>query len=269
MFYNARWYDPALGRFAQADTVVPGAGGGNAASISNVADQMYTSLTTGYYETPIINKLNADDLFIQLHGGLLNLSEEDKQRENIVNVPLTALVFDRYSYVKNNSLKHTDPTGHKAVCEEIDPAGCTPIVEVHLTKAELKTLIDALVEFQKDLNTLALKAGLWGAIFGVLALLGLGMPPLAAGFAAVAAGFVLFSAWWFVEVDGLSGLITFLKEIESAAGDGGITISLFLDHNGQRSITYEGAIPGNYFPFGTAFGWLILKYYFQSIASGN
>jgi RHS repeat-associated protein len=23
MFYNARWYDPALGRFAQADTIVP------------------------------------------------------------------------------------------------------------------------------------------------------------------------------------------------------------------------------------------------------
>ncbi len=25
-FYNARWYDPALGRFAQADTLIPGAG---------------------------------------------------------------------------------------------------------------------------------------------------------------------------------------------------------------------------------------------------
>ncbi|MDH7490604.1 MAG: RHS repeat-associated core domain-containing protein [Anaerolineae bacterium] len=25
-FYNARWYDPALGRFAQADTIVPGPG---------------------------------------------------------------------------------------------------------------------------------------------------------------------------------------------------------------------------------------------------
>jgi hypothetical protein len=24
MFYNARWYDPALGRFAQADTIIPG-----------------------------------------------------------------------------------------------------------------------------------------------------------------------------------------------------------------------------------------------------
>jgi RHS repeat-associated protein len=26
MYYNARWYDPVLGRFAQADTLVPGAG---------------------------------------------------------------------------------------------------------------------------------------------------------------------------------------------------------------------------------------------------
>ncbi len=24
MFYNARWYDPILGRFVQADTIVPG-----------------------------------------------------------------------------------------------------------------------------------------------------------------------------------------------------------------------------------------------------
>jgi RHS repeat-associated protein len=30
MFYNARWYDPALGRFAQADTIVPGAGNSQA-----------------------------------------------------------------------------------------------------------------------------------------------------------------------------------------------------------------------------------------------
>ena len=26
MYYNARWYDPALGRFTQADTLIPGAG---------------------------------------------------------------------------------------------------------------------------------------------------------------------------------------------------------------------------------------------------
>ncbi len=50
MFYNARWYDPALGRFAQADTIIPQA-----------------------------------------------LSSQD---------------HDRYSYVRNNPLRYTDPTGH-------------------------------------------------------------------------------------------------------------------------------------------------------------
>jgi RHS repeat-associated protein len=48
--YNARYYDPALGRFVQADTVVP-----------------------------------------------------DAQHPQD---------FNRYSYVRNNALKYTDPTGH-------------------------------------------------------------------------------------------------------------------------------------------------------------
>jgi RHS repeat-associated protein len=30
MFYNARWYDPAIGRFTQADSIVPGAGNSQA-----------------------------------------------------------------------------------------------------------------------------------------------------------------------------------------------------------------------------------------------
>lgn len=30
MYYNARWYDPALGRFAQADTIIPGVGNSSA-----------------------------------------------------------------------------------------------------------------------------------------------------------------------------------------------------------------------------------------------
>ena len=48
MYYNARWYDPALGRFAQADSIVP--------------------------------------------GGVQGL--------------------DRYSYVNNNPMRYTDPSGH-------------------------------------------------------------------------------------------------------------------------------------------------------------
>ena len=55
MFYNARWYSPELGRFAQADTTIPGNNNPSA--------------------------------------------------------------WDRYSYVNNNSINFSDPTGHLA-CED-------------------------------------------------------------------------------------------------------------------------------------------------------
>jgi RHS repeat-associated protein len=62
MFYNARWYDPAVSRFLQADTLVPGA--------------------------------------------------SNPQR------------FSRYTFVLNNPLKYTDPTGHM---EESENEGyCVP-----------------------------------------------------------------------------------------------------------------------------------------------
>ncbi len=53
-FYNARWYDPALSRFIQADTIVP--------------------------------------------------------------QPGDALTWDRYAYVKNNSIRFNDPSGHCPEC---------------------------------------------------------------------------------------------------------------------------------------------------------
>ncbi len=112
MYYNARWYDPALGRFAQADTIVPGAGKGNASSISQVAGQMYTALTVGYYESPVLAKLNSDNYIIQMYGGLLNMSDQDKRKANIIDVPLNVQVFDRYAYSLNNPLKYIDPSGH-------------------------------------------------------------------------------------------------------------------------------------------------------------
>jgi RHS repeat-associated protein len=68
MYYKARWYDPQLGRFAQADSIVPGAG--------------------------------------------------------------NPLAWDRYSYVKNNPIIQSDPSGHNADCSIADPYcnGRTPKV---------------------------------------------------------------------------------------------------------------------------------------------
>ena len=56
-YYGARWYDPMLGRFAQADTIVPEAGNPQA--------------------------------------------------------------FDRYAYVNNSPLNHTDSTGHYSDCSQV------------------------------------------------------------------------------------------------------------------------------------------------------
>jgi RHS repeat-associated protein len=67
MFYNARWYDPTLGRFAQADTIIPG--------------------------------------------------------------PYISQSYDRYSYVANNPIRYTDPSGHAAVCPDCGGASLEKTLE--------------------------------------------------------------------------------------------------------------------------------------------
>jgi hypothetical protein len=110
MFYNARWYDPALGRFAQADSIVAG---------DYHTGAMFTALTVGYFELPIIAKVNADDRFIQQHGGsLMNVKEKDKRDAKIAGVPLITQALDRYAYTLNNPVKYSDPTGHWTITWE-------------------------------------------------------------------------------------------------------------------------------------------------------
>lgn len=75
LFYNARYYDPVIGRFVSADTIVPGSG----------------ALTTW----------PSDGLAALVWGGTAT-GPSNPQNTN------------RYTYVRNNPVRYTDPSGHTA-----------------------------------------------------------------------------------------------------------------------------------------------------------
>ncbi|GAB4215086.1 MAG: carbohydrate-binding domain-containing protein [Roseiflexaceae bacterium] len=92
LFYNARFYDPGLARFVSADSVVPGDASGS------MGKTAYTPLTVDFHEDEFASGLAA----------------ENRGERTDVNAfgPSNAQALNRYSYVQNNPLKYTDPSGH-------------------------------------------------------------------------------------------------------------------------------------------------------------
>jgi RHS repeat-associated protein len=108
LYYNARYYDPAIGRFVSADVVVPG---NRVGSMEGVA---YKPLTVGFQEHAFLIKLNEEST-----TGFRFLLD-DAQREQLGSTwgPVNAQALNRYTYVFNNPLKYIDPSGHAV------PANC-------------------------------------------------------------------------------------------------------------------------------------------------
>ncbi|MBI5842739.1 MAG: RHS repeat-associated core domain-containing protein [Chloroflexi bacterium] len=94
LFYGARWYDPSLGRFVQADSIVPSGEKG-----------VNVDLIVSYNEAAFLYQLNRrnTESLAELTG------EKDSSRKQI---GADAQGFDRFSYTNNNPIKYTDPTGH-------------------------------------------------------------------------------------------------------------------------------------------------------------
>ncbi len=102
LFYNARYYDPAIGRFISGDTVVPGTPSG---TMNGVA---VTPLTVSFHEGGFRSKLNRESKA----PFWFQMDSDAKQQHGSPMGPANPQALNRYSYVQNNPLKYTDPTGH-------------------------------------------------------------------------------------------------------------------------------------------------------------
>ena len=122
LFYNARYYDPVIGRFISADTVVPGNASGGMDGVA------LRPLTVAFHEPGFIATLNGEGANAdKLHWG----------------GPVNPQALNRYSYVMNNPIRWTDPSGHS----------------LYLTNADARNLVDAL-------NQTALEIAMGGTVVG-------------------------------------------------------------------------------------------------------
>ena len=98
LYYGARYYDPALGRFLSADSVVPGTS--------------QRSLTVDFHESGLLIKLNAEHRFTQQSGFWFQLDQQQRQQIKTPWGPRVPQSLNRYAYALNNPIRYTDRTGH-------------------------------------------------------------------------------------------------------------------------------------------------------------
>jgi RHS repeat-associated protein len=109
--YNARYYDPHIGRFISADVIVPGT-------------SRLTPLTVGFHETMFLEQANEENRQLMQYGPAFSWSGRLKQQLGVPAGPQAPQLLNRFAYVANNPLGYTDPSGHQLINnfdEELSP----------------------------------------------------------------------------------------------------------------------------------------------------
>jgi RHS repeat-associated protein len=159
--YNARYYDPHIGRFISADVIVPGT-------------SRLTPLTIGFHETMFLEQANGENQQLQQLGPIFTWNNQQKQKLGTSAGPPSPQTLNRFAYVANNPLRYSDPTGH-----ELEEIGT-----VTITLEELEDLII-------DLNNLQLQNKIFGLVLTLAAILVAAIPPLAFLIAAVGVIYII------------------------------------------------------------------------------
>ncbi len=155
--YNARYYDPYLNRFIQADSIVPGAAsgtGGGAATLGYDSNTRLTPLTVNLGE--FAAQINAENREVLQFGAFFQWDSKTRQEHNVPMGPANPQALNRYAYCLNNPLRYTDPTGHEWVV----------IGEHQYTLSQLRELSRNMYNMSNALAVVAIGEELAGLALG-------------------------------------------------------------------------------------------------------
>ncbi|HKP54738.1 MAG TPA: PA14 domain-containing protein [Chloroflexia bacterium] len=112
LYYHARYYDPRIGRFMSPDSIVPGIEDGKGGAADTVGAEQNHKLTVDFHEPGFIKSLKKEHDLTLEKGFWFQLKEDDHKDVKDPWGPINPQALNRYSYVLNNPVRYTDPTGH-------------------------------------------------------------------------------------------------------------------------------------------------------------
>jgi RHS repeat-associated protein/uncharacterized repeat protein (TIGR01451 family) len=161
LYYHARMYDPALGRFVSPDSIVPGASSGVGGAGGTVGQEENSRLTVDFHESGFLTSVAGENATTLRKGFWFQLGNNER-RNNNPSGPSNPQAFNRYSYALSNPVRYTDPTGHCPVCLVAVPA--VPVALVVALAASGVTAIAFLIWWSDENNRNSVINGIQGGL---------------------------------------------------------------------------------------------------------